>query len=645
MEQRNRIVWKPSVAVIVVVSVVIAMFAWISHTLEQRSARESARLSLDLNADAVVRGIERLMTTQGGAGVDALFQDLSRRNDSYTGLRLISHRSGEVVVSTAAGGARPLSLEDSECSRCHALEDPASAGDGSSESITRVPDLGRQFSLLTPIVKKPGCQAGGCHAGSGDDRILGFLQSRYSLAAIDPHGATRGLRTIGEAALAIVLVGLIIHLFFRRVLGRPIQELIRGTRRIAEGDLDFEFKGERNDEIGVLERSFNFMTSKLQDHQTELRNAMGYLEGIIESSADIIITVTPQHRIQTFNRGAEETLGYRREEIEGERIEVLFADPKDREYALNQLSHSDNVRNFRTDLRTKDGEIRHVLLTLSRLRDSEGNPIGTFGISKDVTEERKLIRQVIQSKKFAAIGEAVTGIQHAIKNMLNALKGGAYLVRNGIVKDNRQRLEEGWSMVEEGIERITALSLSLLNYAKEWQPDFEDVDLNHMATKVHEVIVQSAQDQGVTARLETTDQPANVVCDPKLIHMAIMDIVSNAIDACVWKEYEEDETPEVALAVFPNGTGDQFTIEIRDNGCGMSKVILENIFTPFFSTKKKWGTGLGLALTSRVINVHGGTVDVESEPGHGATFRIVLPTHGPRRSKEHADGQEGSGNR
>jgi len=77
----------------------------------------------------------------------------------------------------------------------------------------------------------------------------------------------------------------------------------------------------------------------------------------------------------------------------------------------------------------------------------------------------------------------------------------------------------------------------------------------------------------------------------------------------------------------------------------MTKVILENIFTPFFSTKKKWGTGLGLALTSRVINVHGGTIDVESEPDKGTTFRIALPTHGPTRGKELADGKEGSGNR
>ncbi|MHC4970321.1 MAG: PAS domain S-box protein, partial [Planctomycetota bacterium] len=136
------------------------------------------------------------------------------------------------------------------------------------------------------------------------------------------------------------------------------------------------------------------MTARDQAHRDELRSAMEYLGGIIENSADMIITVTPDGFIETFNRGAEEALGYSRAEVIGRPIETLFADPRERDIAVARLADSDNVRNYETRFLAKDGQIRDVLLTLSRLRDREGNAIGTFGISKDVTQEKELLREL-----------------------------------------------------------------------------------------------------------------------------------------------------------------------------------------------------------------------------------------------------------
>jgi PAS domain S-box-containing protein len=347
--------------------------------------------------------------------------------------------------------------------------------------------------------------------------------------------------------------------------------------------------------------------------------------------------VTPGHLIQRFNKGAEQALGYSRDEVQGKRVEILFDNPEDRKRALSQLDHTDNIRNFPTNFRTKHGEIRNVLLTLSRLRDREGNPIGTFGISKDITEEQKLLRKLFRSKRDAAIGQAVTGIQHAIKNMLNALKGGAYLVKIGIRDDNRDRLQEGWGMVEEGIERMTAISMNLLNYAKDWKPEYELTDLTDMLAKVNEMVKLSASDRGISVRAELDDGLPRVMCDPILVHMAIMDIVSNAIDACAWKDYSEGQNPEVVMRNELDDGGRIYTIGIGDNGCGMSEEMVKNIFTPFFSTKNKLGTGLGLAMTSRVVEVHGGTIKVESEPDKGTTFWIRLSINGSENGKESSD--------
>ena len=444
--------------------------------------------------------------------------------------------------------------------------------------------------------------------------------------------------------VAVSLCALALRSLFQRLLRRPIDRLTAGTRRVGSGDLDFRFDSKRRDELGELEESFDFMAQKVQEHQAELLNALEYLQGIIESSADIIITVSPDHLIERFNTGAEEALGYRREEVQGQRIEMLFARQAERKIALDLLADSDNVRNFRTDFKTKQGEIRNVLLTLSRLRDSAGEPIGTFGISKDITEERKLISQVIEMKKLAAIGEAVTGIQHAVKNMLNALKGGAYVLRSGLRHTNRERMVEGLAMLEEGIERMSNLSTSLLNYAREWRLAVEDVDIAELVGKVRDVVKASATARGISLKVEELGASAIIRCDPRLIHMVVMDLVTNSIDACLWKDYSESESPEIVLRTSADQKQELFSIEVNDNGCGMSKEVMENLFKPFFSTKDSYGTGIGLSLTERVVERHGGSIEVQSELGSGTSIRVVLPFKRPAKAKESAH-EESSGHR
>jgi len=431
--------------------------------------------------------------------------------------------------------------------------------------------------------------------------------------------------------LISLLLGVVALWFmFGLMLERPFRELIEGTKRIATHQLDFRFERKRSDEIGALQESFNAMTATIQASQEELRDAKEYLEGMVEHSADIIITVNSEGLIETFNRGGEEALGYDRAEVIGKPIESLFVDPGERHIAAARLEETGDVKNYETRLLTKDGRVRNVLLTLSHLRDIEGSLIGTIGISKDITQEKELQRELLQSQKFAAIGQAVTGIQHAIKNMLNSLKGGAYLVRNGMAKDNRQRVEEGLTMVEEGMDRIGDLSRNMLNFAREWKPEIQRVDLADLVVSVCELNRQAALDHGVTLRHTVSEGLLHAACDPELIHMATTDILVNAIDACAWKHYHDGESPEVVLESYSGESDDFLVIEVRDNGCGMTEAIRRNIFTPFFSTKKTLGSGLGLALTARIIGVHGGEIAVDSEPDRGTTFRICIPKDGLR---------------
>jgi PAS domain S-box-containing protein len=644
MLTKSKLVWKLSAVVVAIVTVAIALTGYVHNLICAHYSLESSRAFLTFNSESIIQGIGQLMMSRNNERIEELIGEMSRDSTVYRDIRLVSHHSGRVFASRFGRTGGCLELEDRACAVCHDRDDLDGTDTGIVDELIDSAEGERVLSVVAPILNKPGCSNAACHVHTDGPPILGFLNADYSLRRMDAMAADRRTLSVFTVFASLLLGIVALWFMFERLLAKPIRGLIAGTKRITAQEFDFRFDQKRDDEIGVLEESFNTMTATIQAHQEELRSAKEYLEGIVENSADIIITVNPDGLIQTFHRGAEESLGYSREEVIGRRIEMLFADPRERDVAIRRLKDVDNVRNYETRFLAKDGRERNVLLTLSRLRDREGNPIGTFGISKDVTEEKRLLRELVQSQKFAAIGQAVTGIQHAIKNMLCVLTGGVYLIRNGTAKDDRQRIEEGTAMVQEGIERIDAFSRNMLNYAKEWKLGLQRTDLNDLVARICERNRQTAINQGVTLRSEVPPGLPPVLCDPELIYIAVTDILVNAIDACTWKEYRSGESPEVVLKNSLIDRGNYLVIEISDNGCGMDEEVKRNIFVPFFSTRKTLGTGLGLALTAKIINVHGGEVTVESEPDQGATFRVHLPVHGRKHDREAIHGQTSAHN-
>jgi signal transduction histidine kinase len=257
-----------------------------------------------------------------------------------------------------------------------------------------------------------------------------------------------------------------------------------------------------------------------------------------------------------------------------------------------------------------------------------------MGISKDITDELRLQVQLMRSKRLASLGEALTGIQHSIKNMLNVMKGGSYMVKLGLKKDDRAMLTEGWEMVRKGMDDMTHMSMSMLDFARTRKLRLVPNNLAELATRIQSVSKSKFEEVGVELALDLAPGLPPVVCDEEGIRSVIMDLISNSLDACSWKSYGEEEQPLVILRVVRGRLEGHIEVQVVDNGEGMPEEVRKRVFTPFFSTKEKMGTGMGLAVVSRIVQSHEGEVFVESEPGQGATFRVSLPIQGPSLREE-----------
>ncbi|MEW6184557.1 MAG: ATP-binding protein [Thermodesulfobacteriota bacterium] len=356
--------------------------------------------------------------------------------------------------------------------------------------------------------------------------------------------------------------------------------------------------------------------------EEEVHQHKEYLENILNNSSDMIITTDLERHIVTFNSGGERILGYSEEEMRGKKVEELWINPEERHRLLTEVYSRGAVNNFRTTLLAKNGQPVDISLSLSLLRDKTGRVIGTVGVSKDVTEENRLRRKLIENERLAAIGQTVAGLAHCIKNILNGLKGGTYLINVGLKRRDNPLMDEGWQTVQRGIARISRLSLDMLNYSHDRKPDLQSTDPYLLVKETIDLVAQAAGQEGIEISL-CGQEGVLVLLDPTQMGRALLNLIDNALDACREKIYCGGETPRVEVTV-ERGT-EEIRFIARDNGIGMEREVQAQICKRFYSTKEGGGTGLGLAVTQKIVMEHQGTLTWESLPGKGSAFYMVLP--------------------
>jgi signal transduction histidine kinase len=249
---------------------------------------------------------------------------------------------------------------------------------------------------------------------------------------------------------------------------------------------------------------------------------------------------------------------------------------------------------------------------------------------------------MIKAERLASIGETVASLAHCIKNISTGLGGGMYMVHTGMAKEKPNMIQEGWSMFQRNLERVSDLVLDLLRYARQTEPQLTPCILNDIVSDVVRAFKKYADDNQIRLNKVLYPNSTEVYIELDSIQRMIGHLVSNAIDACIYdadtsKKWKVTVTTRVEKDV---DYGEIILIEVTDNGCGMADEIKSHLFHKFFTTKAGRGIGLGLLVTQKIIRDHGGEVSVESEFGKGTTVLVRLPTKVP---EEYSQALSGNG--
>lgn len=237
-------------------------------------------------------------------------------------------------------------------------------------------------------------------------------------------------------------------------------------------------------------------------------------------------------------------------------------------------------------------------------------------------QNAKLYRQGLQAERLAAIGETTAALSHSIKNILQALHGGADVVEMGFRANNMNQSQKGWRIVDRNLKKIYGLTTNLLAYSRPREPKLEMVQLKGIVDDCRELVAGQANEKGVMVVSDVDPDMPPLALDGDGIHQVIVNLLSNALDAV------EERKGLVRVLARYEPDNKQAVVEVIDNGSGIPSTMMNHMFQLFHSTKGNRGTGLGLAVAKKIVEEHEGSISVKSKEGEGTTFTVRLPTRG-----------------
>ncbi|MBI5482299.1 MAG: PAS domain S-box protein [Deltaproteobacteria bacterium] len=430
----------------------------------------------------------------------------------------------------------------------------------------------------------------------------------------------------------------------REILSPAAAEVFRASdrevlqqRRQVSVDQDVELRGSRISlatvKYPVLDGAGNVTAvcgmskdvTALKQAELELTRTKDYLQNILENSPVMIITADLEGRVVSFNRAAEATLGYRREEVIGRPAAMFYGHPEERETLVRRVRTEGSIQEVDTAHHRKDGVEVPVSLTFSVLKDSQGRPIGTVGISRDISHRKALMNQVLQSERLAAVGRLAAGVAHEVNNPVAVISEVVGYLQDLIEDDPACRspelveeIRDSLPKIQRQVVRCRSITQRLLAFSRKSAATGETVAVNAAVEEILPFLEKEAFFAKVTLHRDFAPDLPRVRMDEMQLQEIVINLGNNAVQA-IGKRGWGNVWVTTALREG------RVIVAVRDDGPGISEQVRDRLFDPFVTSKPPGqGTGLGLSICYAIAKRHDGEITVESTPGAGATFRVFL---------------------
>jgi PAS domain S-box-containing protein len=459
--------------------------------------------------------------------------------------------------------------------------------------------------------------------------------------------------TIFIFGIGAALAGCLAALILARRITSPLEKLRAGALAVAGGDLAHRIDVRSADEIGELATTFNRMTNDLQAQQTALQEANRELDAqlkevsnlerynarVLASMTNGLVTLNMEGRVVKWNDMAARITGYPVGEVEGRLCLELFAKtPSFLRILLDGIQGKGVWWDRGVSFVRPDGREVPLEINTNLLEDETGQPTGLLGIFRDLSLVHELEQRLRRADRLATVGRMAAMVAHEIKNPLVALKTFVDMVPRR-AKDPAfiARFQD---IVPKEVDRVNAIMEDLLELSRPPRIAPRPLHVHEVIARCVALYEQPALERGITIVQELVPELARVRADPEYLLRALGNLAINAVQAMTaggtltiragsgvpWQSTLAEATAHADLDVAADIAQPFVFIAVADTGTGMTPEQLDSLFTPFFTTKEK-GTGLGLALTHKIIEEHQGHLHVESQFGVGSTFTILLPAY------------------
>jgi len=363
-----------------------------------------------------------------------------------------------------------------------------------------------------------------------------------------------------------------------------------------------------------LERHSEHLEELVDERTRSLSDSEERLYAIIQGSPEGIIVIDPKRHIAECNQAALQLYeSPSKEQLIGRDPLDLIA-KKDHEAAsgaFTEVTKAGTIRNLRFTMLRSSGQEYPAEISLSIVRDSAGSPLVYVAIVRDLTEQNEIQERLRKAERMAVIGETVAMVGHDLRNPLQAISGALYLLEKKFSPTTDPEVTEMLGLIKNGLDYADNIVKELLDYSKEIRLELTQTTVKAItdAALLHVEIPQNVR------VINLTRNEPRISVDVAKTQRVFVNLIANAIDAM---------SKSGELTITSVEAGGALEIKFSDTGEGISDDVMRNLWKPLSTTKSK-GMGLGLAICKRIIEAHGGTIEVETRTGSGSTFTIRLP--------------------